>query len=147
MANGWDAVVLCGEPHSVATIRSRLPADGRVDSLEVLQGPALHPRADLAGELIGRLQSSMRDRQVRLVSRVVDEAVAGGWATVGASATLEAFRNVRVSRLVFDPQKSSLMVTPILEDSLARGVRLTPLHRDAAELLTRHDGLGAVLRW
>lgn len=172
----WDRLLLTGDPRLTEAFAQALPKTGRrelVFSERLLED--LDKQA-LSQAVVDELRAAKRRREVQLVERARDCALAGGPGALGLSDTLAALSTGRVHTLMLDGSRewSGLIepdgrlwpegtppgdvpsgeLTPepflaerMIEQALSTSATVTPVEEEAAALLTEADGVAAILRW
>jgi release factor family 10 len=120
------------------------------------------PHAEIEAQTTTAIEGLNRERELELVSRVVDEAKGGTRGALGAQETSQALAEGRVEHLLLDPERDygdTEIVGLDGEDedvpvpdrlvaaALATSARVTPVEGEAAERLAPTDGLAALLRY
>lgn len=161
---GWEELITLGEDRYLSELGSRLP-----DRIDVVHSEAKNLISTPAGEIgerIGELVPEInRARERALIERVEDAAQSGGRGSLGLQETAQALVAGRVSHLVIDSERrfdpgavAALLayervmpdVPPgelFIEQAVRTGAAVTPVEDDAAELLTAHEGIAALLRY
>ncbi len=97
--NGFDRIVLAGEPKNVALFRKHLPAPVAARVAGSVAGSRYEPAAAILGratELLARLE---RDTAAADLEDLLTEAAKGGQAVAGLEETLDAVERGAVRRL------------------------------------------------
>jgi Bacterial archaeo-eukaryotic release factor family 10 len=120
------------------------------------------PAAEIEAQTTAAIEGLNRERELELVSRVVDEAKGGTRGALGAQETSQALAEGRVEHLLLDPERDYRDTQIVALDgddedvpvpdrlvaaALATSARVTPVEGEAAERLAPTDGLAALLRY
>ena len=121
------------------------------------------PLGEIQVQTTSTIEELSRERELALVSRVVDEARGGTRGALGAQETSQALAEGRVEHLLIDPEREysgdpigslnsddddELPVPDrLVAAALATRARVTPVEGEAAERLAPSDGVGALLRY
>jgi hypothetical protein len=169
-SRGWRALLAFGNKDQVEAIRHTLePLAAGLEQTEPLR---LVAEKDIVGEgerqISERVEAALaglnRDRELGLIRRVESAAHAeGGHASLGRQETLQALDEGRVAHLLFDPAASFDGEVPrpawgigeergpepavMIEQALRTGAWVTPVEGEAAEALSAHEGVAALLRY
>jgi Bacterial archaeo-eukaryotic release factor family 10 len=159
---GIDELLAFGDPPAVrelsegagAVLRTR--AAGEQNLIGV-------PLGEIQAQVTSTIEVLNRERELTLVSRVVDEAHGGTRGALGPQETSQALAEGRVEHLLIDPEReysgdpigslnsdddAELPVPDrLVAAALATRARVTPVEGEAAERLASSDGIGALLRY
>jgi Bacterial archaeo-eukaryotic release factor family 10 len=169
-SRGWRALLAFGSKDQVDTVRHALePLAAGLEQAEALH---LVAEKDIVGEgerqVAERVESALeelnRNRELALIRKVESAAHAeGGHASLGRQETLQALDEGRVAHLLFDPAAGFDGVSPrpawgigeergpevaeMIEQALRTSAWVTPVEGKAAEALSAHEGVAALLRY
>lgn len=160
----WHELIVFGEGKRLGELEERLDG-GRVVHCEdknVIPEP-LSAIADRVAALAPRLN---RERELRLIGRAEEGAMAGGRGALGAAETAQALAQGRVEHLLFaadrareldqEELRAALAGTAdgpgsgdelLVAQALRTDATVTPVEGSAAERLAEHGGVGAILRY
>lgn len=173
---GWQSLVITGEPRLVETVRGKLPANDQRDIILLDRVLESLSASEIAAQVRPELEAIRTRRCRELAERARGTALAGGQATVGASDTLGAFREERVAHLILasDQQLSGHRTSDgqyfpegelpsqqtgdsvthesdlgerMIERAFTSGADVTVLPTDVAHVLRADEGVAAYLRW
>jgi hypothetical protein len=169
-SRGWRALLAFGHKDQVEIVRAVLePLAAGLEHADPIQ---LVAEKDIVGEgerqIAKRVEAALeelnRDRELQLIEKVESAAYAdGGHASLGRQETLQALGEGRVAHLLFDPAASFDGEAPrpawgigeergpeaavMVEQALRTSAWVTPVEGEAAEALSSHEGVAALLRY
>lgn len=163
----WQRMVVAGQAPFATPLVDAFP-----DGVRVVRTEHEFMRSSTAqiAEAIGPLLSEEhRQREQELAEQVVETALGRGHATVGVEDILGVLQEGRVRHLVFDEdlhvsgyrsadwvvrhsadgeaEEEPDLVERMVERALDTGAEVSPVSGPAAEVLSPHEGVGALLRW
>lgn len=173
---GWDRVVVAGAAKIREEVAGQLDAANGLRVLRAEHDWEGSTTAQIAERAWPLLRSVHRRREVELVEQARDRALSGGTGALGLRGVLEALNTGQVAHLLFDSGLEAhgfttsegtlhatedgdaaaagfeltpepLLVERMVEKVVGYGGTVTPCEEGAAELLTEHDGVAALLRW
>lgn len=174
-SRAWDRLIVAGDPRLTKPFADQLNPVGS-EQLQATdlswEDAAPNVVAEQAWDVLKDLQ---RERQLALVEVARNRAFAGGNGAIGVEDVLASLNEGRVARFVFGVgvrlsgyraddgmlyaqdrgaagRPGDLVPEPhLIERMIARvvhtGGTATPVDAEAAQLLTEHDGVAALLRW
>lgn len=171
----WDRLVVAGDPRRTKPFADELnPVGGEQLMVTDLSWEDAAPNV-IAEQAWDVLKDLERERQLALVQVARNRALAGGNGAVGVEDVAASLNEGRVDRLVFGvgarlsgyrapdgmlyaqdrspgARDQEFVEEPhLIERMIARVVQtsgtVTPVDGEAAQLLTEHDGVAALLRW
>mgnify|MGYP001107180826 CR=1 FL=1 len=171
----FDRLFLAGTEEAVDMLRNNLPQPLKARFAESLPLPITASESEVLAEALEASQRRERESEVETVKRLVERAGAGG-AVLGLEETLPAVNDGRVDTLVMNSNLagaisicgncgrlttsnsvcpscgSEIEKVPDLREQLVLDVldqsgRIEIIEGPAADLLDRHDGLGAFVRY
>ncbi len=174
-SRGWDRLVVAGDPRLTKPFAEELnPAGGEQLTVTDLSWEDEAPN-EIADQAWETLKTLRHERAVNLVQTAKDRALSGGAGALGLDDVLASLNEGRVERLVFNADVSlsgyrteagmlyadngrpdldddllieeELLVERAIERTLETGATVTPVQDDAAETLSEHGGIAALLRW
>lgn len=171
---GWDRLVVAGDPRLTNVFADEMNPVGQ-EQLRVTdlswEGEAPNNIATLVWDVFKELRA---ERARELVELARDRALSGGAGALGPSDVLSSLNEGRVERLIFDDDLAMtgfaseegllyadaadaptgedvadepLLIERMIERALHTSASVTPVQGAAAQLLTEHGGVAALLRW
>ncbi len=173
---GWDRLVVAGAPKIRQEVIAALPTENGFTVLEADQAWDVESPSQVADQAWPILRSLHRKRELDLIERAKAGALSGGAGALGPRNVLNALNKGQVQHLLFrsdlelsgyrtdegtlhaevggpaaqagfEMHKEPLLVERMLEKVIEMGGRATPCDEEAADALTEHDGVAALLRW
>lgn len=161
---GWGELLCFGDAKYLSELSRRLGPERVAFSAEKNLIPI--PEHELTGRLAAPIESCNRKRELQLIARAEEAALAGGRGSLGLSDTAAALSEGRVEHLLIaDDQLPPSSPEPVLatlaggaepplspgelliERALATGAAITPVEAEAAERLAERQGVAAILRY
>lgn len=154
----WRAVLAFGDPAHVRELVHG--GHGHVEMRQVSD-------ANLISEDLGSLQERVddavdemnRERELQLVEHATNAALAtNGRGLLGKDHVATALQEARVDHLIVASEIAEATVPPderppideheaLIEQAIATGAKVTPVEGRAAEALSEHEGVAALLRY
>jgi peptide chain release factor subunit 1 len=148
LQEGAEYVVLAGTDETTSLLAKQLPSSVASKLAGTFRAEMFATDAAIAESAGEVIDAAEREQERALAQEVVDAAMAGGRASLGAEETLQMLREGRAHQLVISAQ--ALQTPPgdsaatIAEDA---GLAIEVVHDAGADVLAPHGGIGAVLRY
>jgi peptide subunit release factor 1 (eRF1) len=173
-AQGWERVVVAGDPRLTEPLEAELPP--AIEPL-IVRGTFQWQRPhELVEAVAPEVERAAGERMARLVSEARERAGAGGHGALGLAEVLDALVQGRVDTLIVDPscapagvrapdgrlapagqglpgasadelEPEPHLVERMVELALETSGRVVPVQAEAAAELADVDGVAAILRW
>jgi hypothetical protein len=147
----WRRVIGFGDPEHVREFD-----EGAEKGTDVELAEAVDVVPEERGKLLERVNAAVaeenRRRQLSLIERAVEGArTPGGHGALGLIDVQRSLNEGRVELLLFDADTQDSELADLEDEIVERAIRtsamITPVEREAAEVLREHGGVAAVLRY
>jgi hypothetical protein len=147
----WRRVIGFGDPEHVREFD-----EGAEKGTDVELAEAVDVIPEERGKLLERVNAAVaegnRRRELTLIERAVEGArTPGGHGALGLIDVQRSLNEGRVKLLLFDADTQDSELADLEDEIVERAIRtsamITPVEREAAEVLREHGGVAAVLRY